>query len=69
LRGTEVRKTIAENYENLIKEEGVRHGVESKKMSLKINADVQKLIRGPPPLRERLDDRDPVAEASAKKSS
>lgn len=51
INGDEVRKIIAENYHEVIKEEGIRVNANRKSLALKINQDIERLTKGPPPLR------------------
>lgn len=53
INGDEVRKIIAENYNEVLKEEGIRNDANRKSLALKMNQDIERITRGPPPLRER----------------
>ena len=51
MHGDEVRKIIAENYNEVIKEEGIQNEANRKSLALKMNLDIERITKGPPPLR------------------
>ena len=51
MHGDEVRKIIAQNYNEVIKEEGIQNEANRKSLALKMNLDIERITKGPPPLR------------------